>query len=154
MNKISLKFIGKNIKEKRKEKGFNIKELANKLGIAYSTMVNMESGDKKPTIEQLSKIGEILNCDWKDFLYYGDKLVVSVDEMDRLIKEKEERVKAIKNRVNNDIRSSIQSTERLYSPTRTLLSEQDLKDIENLVLHTIKTRLEQISNSKQNEEVI
>lgn len=121
--------------------------MADSITVAYSTLANIESGTKKITIEHLSKIGEVLNCDWKYFLYYGDKLVVSVDEMDRLIKEKEERVKAIKNRVNNDIRSSIQLTERLYSPTGTLLSEQDLKDIETLVLHTIKIRLKQISNS-------
>lgn len=151
MDKNNLKLIGNKIRETRKSRNFDLLKLSHKIGVAYGTMANIESGNKKPTIEQLSKIGEVLNCDWKEFLHDGKKLVTDVDEMEQLIKEEEKRVRAIKNEIDNNIRNSIQLNELLYSPTGTLLSEQELNDIKNLVLHTIKIRLGQIANSKQNK---
>ena len=54
-----------NIKEIRKSCGYTQKELANKLGIADSTLAHYESGMRKITLEMFLKILAVYNYKMK-----------------------------------------------------------------------------------------
>lgn len=53
--------IGENIKKYRKEKGLTQKELADKLNIATNSLSRYEIGERRPPIDMIEKIAEILN---------------------------------------------------------------------------------------------
>lgn len=53
--------IGENMKKYRKEKGLTQRELADKLNIATNSLSRYEIGERRPPIEMIEKIAEILN---------------------------------------------------------------------------------------------
>lgn len=53
--------IGENIKKYRKEKGLTQRELADKLNIATNSLSRYEIGERRPPIDMIEKIAEILN---------------------------------------------------------------------------------------------
>lgn len=53
--------IGEKIKKYRKEKGLTQKELADKLNIATNSLSRYEIGERRPPIDMIEKIAEILN---------------------------------------------------------------------------------------------
>jgi len=55
--------IARNIKQKRKQLKLSQDKLSKLAGVAYNTVVKIESGDNSnPTIETLTKIAYALNC--------------------------------------------------------------------------------------------
>lgn len=50
-----------NIREKREELGISQKELAEKCGIAQSTLCDIEQGRNKPSLPVAVKIANVLN---------------------------------------------------------------------------------------------
>ena len=64
-----LSTIGKNIRRYRKKLGLSQDKLSKIAGVAYNTIVKIESGENSnPTIETLTKIAEALNIDVNDLL--------------------------------------------------------------------------------------
>ena len=53
--------IGANIRKHRKLKGYTIKELAEKAGLAYITIVKYEHGERNPKGYSLYKISKALD---------------------------------------------------------------------------------------------
>lgn len=57
-----LSTIAKNIRQKRKELGFSQDKLSKLAGLAYNTIVKIESGENpNPTIKTLQKIAKALD---------------------------------------------------------------------------------------------
>lgn len=61
MNGLSMKDLGNQIREKRKEKGMSQEKLASILGITKSTISKYELGLREPSFEQLMKIADALS---------------------------------------------------------------------------------------------
>lgn len=72
MNKHDLNYIniGKKIAEHRKKQNLSQEELANKIGISYSYLTQIEAPNvvKKMSLEVLFDIANVLNVDIKDLL--------------------------------------------------------------------------------------
>ena len=66
---ISIRDIGKNIKELRQRKNLTQDELAEKLFVTRQTVSNYETGKSRPDIEMLTKIAEVLDTDANTILY-------------------------------------------------------------------------------------
>ena len=58
---MSKNIIGKNIRKYRDLKGYTIKELAKKAGLAYITIVKYEHGERNPKGYSLYKISKALD---------------------------------------------------------------------------------------------
>lgn len=70
--------IGDRIRQKRIEMGLSQDELAQKVGYSSrSTVAKIEKGTRRPQVEDLKKIAEVLNVDM-DWLYNG--IVIEVDK--------------------------------------------------------------------------
>lgn len=72
------------LKESRTSANLTQEQLAEKLGIAKSTLSGYESGNREPTIATIAKILDILNVD-ANYLYQDevkriDKIVVDIEE--------------------------------------------------------------------------
>ncbi|MEG0450346.1 MAG: helix-turn-helix transcriptional regulator, partial [Lysinibacillus sp.] len=61
-------YVGRRIKEERKKKNINQKELAQKLGIQNSTLSQYEHGKSEPNQEMLFKIANILEVNVSDLI--------------------------------------------------------------------------------------
>lgn len=61
--------IGINLKRIRTNKGITQKELAEKVGLVYSSYSNYENGNRLPKKEILEKIANALNVDIIDLMY-------------------------------------------------------------------------------------
>lgn len=78
------------LKESRIKAGLTQEQLAEKLGIAKSTLSGYESGNREPTVATIAKALDILNID-ANYLYQDEtksltELVVSLDEQSLLKK--------------------------------------------------------------------
>ncbi len=62
------------IKEIAKEKGLQLKEVAEKIGVEPNTISRINNGEST-TVERLQKIAEVLNVSVKD-LFAGDSPVI------------------------------------------------------------------------------
>jgi transcriptional regulator with XRE-family HTH domain len=61
--------IAQNIKEKRKQLGLSQDKLSKLAGVAYNTVVKIESGENpNPTIDTLRKIAKALNAGVDDLI--------------------------------------------------------------------------------------
>jgi transcriptional regulator with XRE-family HTH domain len=60
--------IGKRLKKRRKEKGLTIKILSEYTGLSVGYLSNLENDVNSPTIDNLSKICEALNCKLSDII--------------------------------------------------------------------------------------
>ncbi len=64
-----LSTIKKNIRQRRKKLGLSQDKLSKLAGIAYNTVVKIESGENpNPTIETLTKIARALNTNISDLI--------------------------------------------------------------------------------------
>ena len=112
------------LKESRIKAGLTQEQLAEKLGVAKSTLSGYESGNREPAVATIAKALEILNID-ANYLYQDETreltdLVISLDDKELLKKyhsldehgremvdftlEKEyERSKALKEQAQTDI---------------------------------------------------
>ena len=54
--------IGKTIKKLRKQRGSTRKELANELGVSYSTIAMYEYGEREPNIALIVKLCKFFHC--------------------------------------------------------------------------------------------
>ncbi len=66
--------IGKRIKLFRTKKKITQEELAFQIGTSASYISNIESGKKKPSLQKLLQISEILGVTINDFIYSPDVL--------------------------------------------------------------------------------
>jgi transcriptional regulator with XRE-family HTH domain len=78
-----MKVLGAYLRDKRKDLNLSIQDMADKLNLAYSTVANMETGTKNPTLEQLRQYGLIFGCEWtqiiNDVMNNCDKAIKTVD---------------------------------------------------------------------------
>ena len=81
MKKISKELLAKIVKEKRSELNITQNRLSELSEINRAMLSRIENADYFPTIEQLEKLGEVLNFD------FDDLFVKEVVERERLIKE-------------------------------------------------------------------
>ena len=64
MSTKKLSTIGKNIRQHRRKLGLSQDKLSKIAGVAYNTIVKIESGENpNPTIDTLTKIAKALNID-------------------------------------------------------------------------------------------
>ena len=69
MSTEKLSTIAKKIKQRRKEIGLSQDKLSKLAGVAYNTIVKIESGENpNPTIETLKKIAKALNTPIEDLI--------------------------------------------------------------------------------------
>jgi len=69
MSTEKLSTIAKKIKQRRKEVGLSQDKLSKLAGVAYNTIVKIESGENpNPTIETLKKIAKALNTPIEDLI--------------------------------------------------------------------------------------
>ena len=73
--------IGSRIKAYRKESGMSQREMADKLGLSYSTYSNYENNYREPPSEIISKICDILSVDLPDLVGIGEMHFSTVDAM-------------------------------------------------------------------------
>lgn len=78
------------LKESRINAGLTQEQLADKLGIAKSTLSGYESGNREPTVATIAKVLEILNID-ANYLYQDEakmltEMVVSLSDQEHLKK--------------------------------------------------------------------
>lgn len=59
-----------NIREKREELGISQKELAERCGIAQSTLCDIEQGRSNPSLQVAVKIAQVLNV--KNIKFFAD----------------------------------------------------------------------------------
>ena len=64
--------IGERLRHARKTKKMTQVELAQRIGVAHSTIVRIERGQAKPTIETVEKLAEALGVQAK-WLAFGDE---------------------------------------------------------------------------------
>lgn len=76
--------IGKRLKKRRKEKGLTIKVLSEYTGLSVGYLSNLENDVNSPTLENLSKICEALDCKLTDIItdVSAGRVVVRKSEMD------------------------------------------------------------------------
>jgi len=69
MSTEKLSTIGKKIRQRRKELGLSQDKLSKLAGVAYNTVVKIESGENpNPTVETLNKIAKALKVDIANLL--------------------------------------------------------------------------------------
>ena len=81
MKKISKELLAKIVREKRNELNITQNRLSELSEINRAMLSRIENGDYLPTIDQLEKLGEILNFD------FDDLFVKEEFKRERLIKE-------------------------------------------------------------------
>ncbi len=64
--------LGKRIKELRELNKFSQETLAELIGINRNSLSKIENGDTYPKPENLEKLKEVLNVEFKDFFTFGD----------------------------------------------------------------------------------
>ena len=86
-----MSFYGR-LKESRINAGYTQEQLANKIGVAKSTLSGYESGNRDPSMYTISKIMEILNVDanflWQDEIdeQGGSPMCLKYEEMEHIEK--------------------------------------------------------------------
>jgi transcriptional regulator with XRE-family HTH domain len=76
-----MKILGEYLRDKRKALNLSIKDVADKLNLAYSTVANMETGSKNPTLEQLIQYGLIFGCEWDEIITNAIKITNNKEEL-------------------------------------------------------------------------
>lgn len=71
--------IGSRIKACRKEFGISQREMADKLGLSYSTYSNYENNYREPPSDIINKICDILGIDFPDLVGVGEPSFSTID---------------------------------------------------------------------------
>ena len=56
------------VKEMRKKRGLTQKQLADRLGVKQQNVSDWERGERSPSVKNLKKLSEILNCQIDDLV--------------------------------------------------------------------------------------
>ena len=80
MDKTINRELGKRIKLMREEVGLSQQELARRLGVARSTVSQIENGDRKIVADELYKLAEIFNVSLDDMLHPGKSIKVMLEK--------------------------------------------------------------------------
>ncbi|HBF6471979.1 TPA: helix-turn-helix transcriptional regulator [Clostridioides difficile] len=152
------KIIGNKIREIRKEKGFSTLEVAEYLDLKRSSYLNIECGQRKPTLEQLEKLGIMCNCYWMDFFAASE-----LDDFDS--EEEREAYFAIAEDFQNETREKIRKRDSdikelileaiklestKWSLNKDFLSDKEIEGIYQLVYQNIRIRMDQLKSEKEN----
>lgn len=73
MERYSVLEVGKNIKIHRLSNSWSIKDLSNKTGIAVTSILDFEAGDRSPNLHTFCKLLEIFNGNPHDFMKKENK---------------------------------------------------------------------------------
>ena len=76
----------KRLRELRETKGLNQPELADRIGVATATICHFEKGIRKPTLDHLLKLAEVLGVSSIDYLL-GKDAARATGSTDRLIRD-------------------------------------------------------------------
>lgn len=125
--------IGEIIKQKRKEKGMTLRELAQVAGVSYSYLSNVENGKNDPTYTFLNKIYSALNVNFGN----EDENCKSV-LMEALVKEMVEKEVSIIYEWLNLVNSNY--CENKYDVDKAI--QNDFEDIRSLFIDLTKNRLQ------------
>ncbi|WP_422122896.1 helix-turn-helix domain-containing protein [Planococcus sp. X10-3] len=97
-----MKTIGEKIKTKRNEKRMTQQELADKIGVSYTTVSLYESNSRKPSFKALARIADVFDVSTAYFFEEEDpseakrdKVKVAMRNMDKLSDEDVDRVNDI-----------------------------------------------------------
>ena len=71
--------IGSRIKACRKDRGYSQREMADKLGLSYSTYSNYENNYREPPSEVINRICDILEIDFPDLVGVGEPSFSTMD---------------------------------------------------------------------------
>jgi len=102
---MDIKDFGKRLAKVRKERGYTQEKLAEALGVHWNTIAKIESGMRKPSIELLVKIAELLNISI-DYLFGNEKMDITTNEKINVIDTTEfkERLEFLINNSNKSAR--------------------------------------------------
>ncbi len=140
--------IGEELRKIRKDRGYQVQELANLINVSKGYLGNIESGNRTPSLKLLKKLSMALNFDIKEFLDTVTLRAVqetkeigqtmgfynNIDDEMKIFKEENEELVT---------KSLLSAVELMALENNVLLNEKDLNDIINLVDVTIRLRLEQ-----------
>lgn len=79
INMLNKTELGKNIRNKREEKGLYQSELAKCLGVTAQAISSWEAGRTEPKFAMCIKLADALNCTVSDLLYGETQTEISVD---------------------------------------------------------------------------
>ncbi|HFL2519638.1 helix-turn-helix domain-containing protein [Clostridium perfringens] len=140
--------IGEELRKIRKDRGYQVQELADLINVSKGYLGNIESGNRTPSLKLLKKLSMALNFDIKEFLDTVTLRAVqetkeigqtmgfynNIDDEMKIFKEENEELVT---------KSLLSAVELMALENNVLLNEKDLNDIINLVDVTIRLRLEQ-----------
>lgn len=127
-----MKDVGIIIKELRQEKKMSLRYLADKAGISYSYLCNVENGKYKPSSDTLFKLSKALEIDFKSFKNDNNKNLLN--ELIRL--NAQETVDVTFTMIEHVHNNYISDDYDLSS-----LTGEAIKDIHSLIVDIIKNRL-------------
>ncbi|MFQ5164238.1 hypothetical protein C4T49_00725, partial [Clostridioides difficile] len=152
------KIIGNEIRKIRKEKGFSTQEAAEYLDLKRSSYLNIECGQRKPTLEQLEKLGVMFNCYWPQFFSASELSDFnSKEEMEAYFaiaedfrKETNEKIRKRDSDIKELILEAIKLESTRWSLDKDFLSDKEIEGIYELAYQSIRTRMKQLKSEKEN----
>lgn len=140
--------IGDELRKIRKDRGYQVLELADLLGVSKGYLGNMESGNRTPSLKLLKKLAMALCFDIEEFLEKVTSIAVAetkeVGQTFAFKRNIENEIKIFKEENEELVTKSLLSAVELMAlENNVLLNKKDLNDIINLVDITIRLRLEQ-----------
>lgn len=152
------KIIGNEIRKIRKEKELSTQEVAEYLDLKRSSYLNIECGQRKPTLEQLEIVGLKLDCHWTKFFPALDLRDFDNEEerdaymaiLEEFIKEAEEKNKKRRLEIKESILKAIKLESKEWSLNKDFLSDKDIEGIYELAYQSINTRMKQLKSEKEN----
>jgi transcriptional regulator with XRE-family HTH domain len=122
-----MKILGEYLRDKRKALNLSIKDVADKLNLAYSTVANMETGSKNPTLEQL------------------------IHEMDSFLKdikkEYDDETAAENLKINNSIEDAINTYIKRWTTKDTPpIDPKEITDFREEIVHLIGLRVQHLTS--------
>ncbi|HDO9660869.1 TPA: helix-turn-helix transcriptional regulator [Clostridioides difficile] len=151
------KVIGNEIRKIRKEKGLSTQEVAEYLDLKRSSYLNIECGQRKPTLEQLERVGFKLDCRWTEFFPASNSRDFdSEEERDtyiaiskEFIKEAEEKIRKRDSDIKELILEAIKLESTRWSLDKDFLSDKEIEGIYELAYQSISTRMKQLESEKE-----
>lgn len=140
--------IGEELRKIRKDRGYQVQELADLINVSKGYLGNIESGNRTPSLKLLKKLSMALNFDIKEFLDTVTLRAVqetkeigqtmgfynNIDDEMKIFKEENKELVT---------KSLLSAVELMALENNVLLNEKDLNDIINLVDIAIRLRIEQ-----------
>lgn len=161
---IFYKALGQIMRDMRNQKEYTTKDMAEKMGIASGTYRNLESGQRMPSVTQLEALGVIHNIDWFEDIVMKASSIATKEMTDEQIREKVDFIHLLFERyndekkkreatINDNIYSLIMTVGRQYSPNN-FLNIDDVTDLGNMILNLTQTRVKQLYDKVDNNNVV